>query len=74
MINKIINLINRLKISFYLLRFSIVITLFSDNTRAKQLITRARWRISQIEKDEQVKKLLLDFIKDVEKSRFPNKE
>ena len=72
-----VNFIKRLKafpsfvkLAYNLFRFAFYFGTYSDSD-ARQLMIKARWQISQHE-DEQVKKPLLDFLDEMEKTRFPN--
>lgn len=44
----------------------------SSDTKARMLLTSARWNISHSNNNEDVKKQLLDFIDTMEKTRFPD--
>lgn len=72
-----VNFFNKIKIiyhfiiaAYYMLKFSITLG-WSNDQNAKALITRSRWRITQI-KDECIKNELLNFLKQMEEARFPN--
>ena len=67
---KMVNFINRIKIFWYLIKFTFKLNRATDNN-ARMFITQTRWRINQID-NENIKQPLLDFLNTMEKERFKN--
>jgi len=72
-----VNFIKRLKafpsfvkLSYNLMKFAFYLGNASDY-KARQMIIQVRWLINQHE-DEEIKKHLLDFVNEMEKTRFKN--
>ena len=61
-------IINFLKAAYHMFRLGFIIG-WSNDDKAKRIITRVRWQASKIE-DEKTKNILLNYINELEQSRF----
>jgi hypothetical protein len=71
-LNKTRTILLFILVAYRMIKFAIVLG-YSSDEKARQLITRSRWRISK-HKDKNVREKILDFIKQMEEARFPNEK